>query len=127
MAFCEWLSEKTGLTYRLPTDAEWFHAANAQGLQPTNKDPNCRVKSNVSISSFPLPTTIGKRRANGWGLQNYLGNVREWTVGGGNTLYVRGGSFQEPIEYCDLRWRVADKGRPDRATGFRLVREMAEQ
>ena len=26
-AFCDWLSKKTGKTYRLPTEAEWLHAA----------------------------------------------------------------------------------------------------
>ena len=27
-AFCKWLSTKTGRVYRLPTEAEWTHAAN---------------------------------------------------------------------------------------------------
>jgi formylglycine-generating enzyme required for sulfatase activity len=33
VAFCAWLSEQTGLRYRLPTEAEWEKAAKSGGAQ----------------------------------------------------------------------------------------------
>src|SRR3990172_8467188 len=47
MAFCEWLSRKTGKTFRLPTEAEWeFTASGAEGrIYPGGNDSRRPKKS----------------------------------------------------------------------------------
>ncbi|MFW6309358.1 MAG: formylglycine-generating enzyme family protein, partial [bacterium] len=53
MEFCEWLTEKEGRPYRLPTEAEWEYICK-KGLEDS--------------SSYK----------NKWGVQNLLTGVREW-------------------------------------------------
>lgn len=60
--FCNWLSEKEGKTYRLPTEAEWEYACRAG------------TKS-LFWSGESLPDS---NSANPWGLINVHSQVAEW-------------------------------------------------
>ncbi|HUR40806.1 MAG TPA: bifunctional serine/threonine-protein kinase/formylglycine-generating enzyme family protein [Verrucomicrobiae bacterium] len=118
-AFAAWLSETTGFTYRLPTDAEWVHAVDAGGKGAGDAGNfNCVVMSGGSQikGGIAVPATTGA--ANAWGLVNGVGNAAEWVEGGS----ARGGHFNVPTTQCTVDWRQS--GTDNDTIGLRLVREM---
>lgn len=83
MRFCEWLSEKEGLPYRLPTEAEWEYACRAGTTTPFhtgNKLPEESLK-NAGIkrpNNEIVSLSVGDAPPNDWGLYDMHGNVEEW-------------------------------------------------
>ncbi len=79
-AFVAKLSEKTGKTYRLPTEAEWEYACRAGGDKKycgsDDIDDVGWLGGFFSMVSQPHP--VGTKSANGWGLYDMSGNVAEW-------------------------------------------------
>ena len=91
-AYAAWLSQQTGKTYRLPTEAEWEYAARAraQTLTPfwfgdTISPTQANYYGNVSYNGGPTgeyrgqTLEVGQFGANGFGLYDIHGNVLEWT------------------------------------------------
>jgi len=103
-AYVDWLAKKTGKDYRLLSEAEWEYAARAMstpgrgpryGFGDDEKaicahgnglDQTAKLDIRSSTWTFlpcsdghTLPAPVGRFDANGFGLYDLLGNVREWT------------------------------------------------
>lgn len=122
LAYTEWLSERTGQPYRLPTESEWAYAAEAGGQQPP-RDFNCRVSMGDQVLKGDDLVSVSSGHHNGWGLQNYIGNAQELVRTDGEDWIARGGSYRDPHAECTLDFQRTLSNGPDDATGFRVVLE----
>ncbi|HWU77069.1 MAG TPA: protein kinase [Rhodanobacter sp.] len=123
-AYARWLSDLSGgFHYRLPTDAEWVHAAGAGGRFKQAEDSNCVPPSAGGGDGSGAAVSARGRSRNPWGLVNMTGNVWEWVVDGGSVM-VRGGSYNSYWSDCNVDTHRADSGSPQRDVGFRVVREL---
>ena len=88
-AYVAWLSQRTGKTCRLPSEAEWEYAARAgttteYALPAPDGSDDIKGKALANCadcgSQWDLKQTapVGQFAANAWGLRDMHGNVFEW-------------------------------------------------
>lgn len=145
VGFCNWLSEKSGQRFRLPTGREWEHAARAgaTGDAPGELDAAAWHAGN----SGGKTQLVGSKKANAFGLHDMLGNVWEYELEpfepGKYDPVIRGGGWNtKPGEILYGRrqkilpiWYERDPNRPrsmwwltdGRFIGFRVVRMGTEE
>jgi formylglycine-generating enzyme required for sulfatase activity len=134
--YVAWLSKRTGQAYRLPSEAEWEYAAQADTRREARVTPGAgQANCNGCGSRWDNKQTapVGRFLANAFGLHDMLGNVWEWTADCWNKTHsvaprdgtartdgdcsrrvLRGGSWHGDPEFT----RSADRGRS--ASGNRL-------
>lgn len=143
-AFCKWLSEKEGKTYRLPTEAEWEYACRAGSYWNFWMDDGLhgvyhKNQQNVWGTDSTICLQVGKTPPNPFGLYDMHGNVEEWCsdwygpyeasaqtdpVGRADGLYkvTRGGSHSTPERFLRSANRMAMLPEDKHwLTGFRVV------
>ena len=128
-----------GSRYRLPTEAEWEHAARA-GTAGDRYAPNLDAIAWYGDNSGDRPHPVGQKAPNAWGLHDMLGNVWEWVQdwygdypggavtdpggpGSGSIRVIRGGGWDSGAGYCRGPGRF--NGSPGVRViylGFRLLR-----
>jgi formylglycine-generating enzyme required for sulfatase activity len=82
--YLAWLSTKAGVTYRLPSEAEWEFAARAGTTTEYfwgNDIGGNRANCNGCQSKWDWEIApVGSFAANSWGLYDMHGNVSEWVA-----------------------------------------------
>ncbi|MCE7926381.1 MAG: hypothetical protein DYG98_25330 [Haliscomenobacteraceae bacterium CHB4] len=140
-AYCQWISQKSGHKYRLPTEAEWEYAARGGSLSRGYAYSGSNTLSEVG-RYFNNTTRKSTLKANELGLYDMSGSVWEWC----NDRYdaefykssptndpkgprkgirrvVRGGSINHRPDYCRSASRYSlNPSLHQFDVGFRLAR-----
>jgi len=145
-AFCQKLSQITGKTYGLPTEAEWEYACRAGtttryyfGDDASQLGDYAWYIANSQSKTHP----VGQKKPNAWGLYDMSGNVWEWCEDDWHDNYIgaptdgsawinnndndyrirRGGSWYYDPNNCRSAYRsnYNRRGLTDDDFGFRVV------
>ncbi|WP_242134463.1 formylglycine-generating enzyme family protein [Aestuariivivens marinum] len=92
LMYCKWLTSKTGIFYRLPTEAEWEYVCKKGN---TRKDTLNDISWYAENSNEKYKKT-GAKKANDLGIYDLLGNVSEWVLDQYDTDYYKNSPKSNP-------------------------------
>ena len=99
--YAEWLSEKTGRTYRLPTRKEWEHAFKlgyGGTLTPEMSEEDLARHAWYAGNAEASTHAPGSLEPNTLGIYDMLGNVAEWVTDTGEQRLALGGHYRTPAD-----------------------------
>ncbi len=137
-AFARWISQRTGHSYRIATEAEWARAAEAAfGTAPPTRQRIAAVAWTAENSEGQTHP-VGQKLDDQLGAQDLLGNAGEWVTTADSGYALRGGTFRDAAPRLtpatsarqDPTWNQTDPQVPKSRwwlsdapfTGIRLVR-----
>ena len=91
--FCQWLSAKTGRTYRLPTPDESKALCVQSGIDPKNCGDFAWTKDNAQEKTHKLAA----KKVDKLGLFDLMGNACEWVDDGSKFGSVAGGCYLDAM------------------------------
>ncbi len=98
ITYCRWLSETTGKSFRLPTEAEWEYAAragSAENTYPWGKQ-GWNERSDLHTRFHNGPEPVGSFQPNAYGVYEAGMNVHEWCIDWYHPRYYQDSPISNP-------------------------------
>jgi formylglycine-generating enzyme required for sulfatase activity len=131
--YCQWLSSKTGLTWRLPTLEERNSAVGSVTYPWGENYPPTKLDGNYwdNGDGFSGTSPVGSFRPNKLGICDLGGNAWEWTSSGDSSGIAGGGYDNDTVTqaYCFVSAFLQNYAAESRnsAIGFRVVCELPKE
>lgn len=123
--YCKWLWTKTGIFYRLPTEAEWEYACRAgSAVSEASRLADIAIYKENSAAKFQL---VKSKKPNAWGLYDMLGNLSEWTIDQYDPIYFQKIQPSDPMTSAAARYPRTARGGSfqDEAAALRCANRIA--
>ncbi|MCI0418975.1 MAG: formylglycine-generating enzyme family protein [Acidobacteria bacterium] len=113
MAYCRWLTQETGLTFRLPTEAEWEWAVRdrrEKALYAWGDEPPETFKLYRTGWQDERPHRVGLQPPNRFGLYDLGDNVHEWCLDWYAPQYYQNSPLRNPVNLTPTARRASRGG-----------------